>query len=97
MAPSKVPAGQMYLQKPGTARSWRTPYHEDHIFEIAESAGHAALGDLGSRDLVQELLDQAQRAQPSADRSAKGQPEDHDNAQNIPAGTVSGIGGSLRR
>ena len=67
-------------------------YREDHIFEIGESARHAALFDLGSRDLVQELLDKAQGAQPSADRSAEGQPEDHDNAQHIPSGAVSGIG-----
>ena len=46
-------------------------YREDHIFEIGESARHAALFDLGSRDLVQELLDQAQGAQPSADRSSE--------------------------
>ena len=65
---------------------------KDHIFEIGERARHAALFDLGSRDLVQEFLDQAQGAQPSADRSAEGQPEDYDNAQHIPSGAVSGIG-----
>ena len=65
---------------------------KNHIFEIGERARHAALFDLGSRDLVQEFLDQAQGAQPSADRSAEGQPEDHDNAQHIPSGAVSGIG-----
>ena len=27
IAPSKVPAGQIYLQKPGTARSCLIPYH----------------------------------------------------------------------
>ena len=27
MAPSKVPAGQMYLQKPGTGISCLSPYH----------------------------------------------------------------------
>ena len=42
-------------------------YREDHIFEIGESACHAALFDLGSRDLVQELLDKAQGAQPPRD------------------------------
>ena len=26
-APSSVPAGQMYLQKPGTGMSCRSPYH----------------------------------------------------------------------
>ena len=67
-------------------------YREDHIFEIGERARHAALFDLGSRDLVQELLDKAQGAQPPADRSAQGQPEDHDNAQHIPSGAVTGIG-----
>ena len=67
-------------------------YRKDHIFEIGESARHAVLFDLGSRDLVQEFLDQAQGAQPSADRSAQGQPEDHDNAQHIPSGAVTGIG-----
>ena len=67
-------------------------HRQDHVFEIGERAGDAALRDLGCRDLVQQLLDQPERAQPAADRPAKRQAEDHDDAQHIPAGAVAGTG-----
>ena len=67
-------------------------YCKDHVLEIGERAGDAALRDLRCRDLVQQLLDQPEGAQPAADRPAQRQAEDHDDAQHIPAGAVAGAG-----
>ena len=64
---------------------------QDHIFEVRERSGDPALLDLGRRDLVEELLDQSQRTEPAADGPSQGESEDHDDAQNIPAGAVAGI------
>ena len=65
---------------------------QDHIFEIRKRPRDAALFNLGRRDLMEELLDESQRTEPAADCPSEGEPEDHDDAQHIPAGAVTGVG-----
>ena len=67
-------------------------HRQDHIFEIGKCPCDAALFNLGGRDLMEELLDQSQRTEPAADGPSEGEPEDHNDAQHIPAGAVTGVG-----
>ena len=56
---------------------------EDHIFQVRQRAGCAAFFHLRRGQLVQQLLDQSQRAEPAADRAAENQPVEHENAEDV--------------
>ena len=56
---------------------------EDHIFQIRQRSRCAAFFDLRRGQLVQQFLDQPQRAEPAADRAAEDQPIEHEDAEDI--------------
>ena len=62
---------------------------QNDIFEIRQDRGDPAFPDFRCRNAVQQFLDQAHRAQPSADRAAQDDSEEHQNAQDIGSGACS--------
>ena len=56
---------------------------ENHIFQVRQRAGCTAFFDLRRGQLVQQFLDQPQRAEPPADRAAENQPVEHENAEDV--------------
>ena len=72
----------------GNAVPGRNPHDENRQedeFEPGECAGDAALFQLRRGELVQQLLNQPQGAEPSADRAAEDQPVEHENAEDVEA------------
>ena len=71
----------------------RQGHHKDRQQDVLEPAEHprdAGFFDFRRRDLVQQLLNQAQRAEPAADRTTEDDAEQGDDAQHVPAGLVAG-------
>ena len=68
MAPSRVPAGQIYLQKAGRGKRAQgvgqgKGHHEqgqDHVLEPAQGSGKASLAQLGGGQLMHPFLDESQ-------------------------------------
>ena len=67
-------------------------HRQYYIFQPGQRPGDAALFQLRRGDLMEKLLDQAQRAQPAADRPPQDHAEEHDDAQHIPARPMPGGG-----
>ena len=65
-------------------------HHQKHVFQIRKPSGPDALFDLGHGNLMQNLLNQSQRTQPSADRSSQNHTEQCQNSQYIPWCGVTG-------
>ena len=63
-----------------------------NIFQPGQRPGDAALSELRRGDLMEQLLDQPQRAQPAADRPPQDHAEEHDDAQHVPARPMPGGG-----
>ena len=73
-------------------------HRQDDVFQIRKRPGDPALPDLRRGDLVQQLLDQPQRAQPAADGAAQDQSVEHQDAQHIPRrGVARAVQGVLQR
>ena len=56
---------------------------ENHIFQVRQRAGCTAFFHLRRGQLVQQLLDQPQRAEPAADRTAEDQSVEHEDAEDV--------------
>ena len=72
----------------GNAVPGRNPHDENRqedVFEPGERAGDAALFQLRRGELVQQLLNQPQGAEPAADRAPEDQPVEHENAEDVEA------------
>ena len=71
----------------------RQGHHKDRQQDVLEPAEHprdAGFFDFRRRDLVQQLLNQAQRAEPAADRTPEDDAEQRDDPQHVPPGLVAG-------
>ena len=65
---------------------------QDDVFQPGQRPGDRALFELRRRNPVQQLLDQAHRTQPAADRPAQRHTEEQQDAQHVPARPMSGGG-----
>ena len=63
---------------------------QKNIFQPAEHPGKTGFFDLRRRDLVQQLLNQANGTEPATDRTAKNDTEKSQNPQYIPSGLMTG-------
>ena len=71
--------------------------YQDHILHIREDPGDGALLHLGRFDFVQQILDQAEGTQPTADHSAEDNGIEHHDAEGIEERTFTIIKGTLQR
>ena len=100
-----VPAGQMYLQKVGRGSVPESvcdgddeyEEHQDHIFEVGEDPGDAALFQFGGTDLIKQFLDQTKGAEPAADHPAKEHGVEYQDTADIVDGTFIGTERALQR
>ena len=80
------------MPEPVPQRDRHGEHGEQHVLQPGQCAGDAALPDLIGGDLVQQLLDQPQGAEPPADGTPEDDAEEQDDAHNIPAGPVTAGG-----
>ena len=65
-------------------------HREEHIFQIGQFPRNMTFPDLRCRNLVQQLLNQTQGADPSADGSPQNHAEQRQDAQHIPGQRMPG-------
>ena len=67
-------------------------HRQYHVFQPGQCPGDGILSDLRYGNFMQKLLNQSQRAEPSADGTPQNHAVQKNNTQHIPAGPVSGGG-----
>ena len=84
--------------EPGPEGDRRDEQGQHRILQPGQSPGDAALFQFIGGDLVQQLLQKPERAEPAADRAPQGDAKEQEDAQHVPAGPVSAGGqGVLQR
>ena len=63
---------------------------EEDVLEPGQRAGHTAFLDLRGRQLVQQLLNEPEGAEPAADRAPEDQAVEHQDTEDVPADLLVG-------
>ena len=76
-------AGQLHIPIGVNQRDCDHQHGEEHVFQIGQHAGNAALFQFGGADFIQQVLPQTHGAKESADGAGKNQPEQRQNTDHV--------------